>query len=453
MKRLFPFIFGIFFFGSILAKTQAAELPIFYLTDLEGSWTRLQAFYEKSGAFDKDVNGQYHLKPHVRFVYGGDAHDRFLGDLRVVRDLVRLKEETPGLVTLIAGNREIVKMRIWLELFATHFPQAIRGYPADVIQSWTTGGAQDRAVDRLKFILEKTMGAPQAFQLRAKELDEMDLAHDDNSVVASYLFSFRPSGEFRKLLKYSQLAEIFGPNLFVHSSITKENIGLIPGQPVRERNVRIWKNRLNDWYQTQISEWEQAVDREKAWSGIGDRPANDLILYPLPAPGQKIKQDNVVTGRNIDDHNNLVLPDPEVIKILTEQGIHRLIGGHTPSGHAACIARTVDGSFESIVADNSYCKNENVVSVVRIKNLKLRVTGEFNPVPEKNIFIPISATTEIFKPSFIGQKFPDDQSLIIGMTPEGQFVSFRMQNYKNQYDIQTTDAVCKRLIAHTGSSE
>jgi hypothetical protein len=56
------------------------------------------------------------LRDNCHLVYGGDVCDRGAGDLRVIRDIVALKERYPDRVHVILGNRDINKLRLPFEL-------------------------------------------------------------------------------------------------------------------------------------------------------------------------------------------------------------------------------------------------------------------------------------------------------------------------------------------------
>lgn len=56
------------------------------------------------------------LREGCHLVYGGDVCDRGPGDLRVMRDILMLKESYPDRVHIILGNRDINKLRLPFEL-------------------------------------------------------------------------------------------------------------------------------------------------------------------------------------------------------------------------------------------------------------------------------------------------------------------------------------------------
>lgn len=62
------------------------------------------------------------LRDGCEFVYGGDAVDKGIGDLRFVRAMLGLKHRYPDRVHLIVGNRDCNKLRLATELS----PEALR---------------------------------------------------------------------------------------------------------------------------------------------------------------------------------------------------------------------------------------------------------------------------------------------------------------------------------------
>ena len=106
MTRILTAALSLFsFFTPLLAR----ELSIAYITDIEGSREKLHSFLSSHDLFFRGKDGKYHLAPKAHFVCGGDVTDRFIGDLTVVDELLRLKSEAPKRVHLLAGNRDMNK--------------------------------------------------------------------------------------------------------------------------------------------------------------------------------------------------------------------------------------------------------------------------------------------------------------------------------------------------------
>mmetsp|Transcript_49899 Transcript_49899/g.108943 ORF Transcript_49899/g.108943 Transcript_49899/m.108943 type:complete len:111 (-) Transcript_49899:1069-1401(-) len=74
-----------------------------FATDIEGNFDWWRRFCDHSEAID--VQGFPFVKPGHIFVFGGDLFDRGPGDLRLGKELVRMKDAQPGQVVLLMGNR------------------------------------------------------------------------------------------------------------------------------------------------------------------------------------------------------------------------------------------------------------------------------------------------------------------------------------------------------------
>ena len=252
-----------------------------------------------------DNNNDYDNHPHPMLVCGGDMWDKGGGDLYVTRQLLSLQERYgKDHVHFILGNRDINKMRILQELGIETKEQGddndddgsssssskrsnalpfhggvywLKGSglvgDTDLIakaQSILTDEKQhttkhddddnseenllpekyaqvmvpsSSAADRLKWMLKKTMGSPDAFELRRSELKDEKLFreryHDeknqktknrndekkevqitDEDVVASYKSSTHPiHGAMGRYLSQGKLALCLGGAMFLHGSL------------------------------------------------------------------------------------------------------------------------------------------------------------------------------------------------------------------------------------------
>src|SRR5687768_5160073 len=138
--------------------TPPPEGAVAYLTDAEGIWPKLASFVEGNPYVAFDAEGRLVVAPGAVFVFGGDAIDRGPSSRRVAAALLELKRRQPGQVFLLAGNRDINKLRLWREL---------RGYPPRRAPPEVAGGPRPAL---LKWIFENTMGARGAFEFRREEL-------------------------------------------------------------------------------------------------------------------------------------------------------------------------------------------------------------------------------------------------------------------------------------------
>jgi hypothetical protein len=354
-------------------KAQANPI-VAYITDLEGSRTRFEQFMRQSAAFELGPDGKYHLRKNAHFVFGGDAPDRYLGSRWVVSELVRLKQESPNRVALILGNRDINKMRLTSELSPAALRQPAIKLHFTKEEEWKKHLYPESRAERLKYIFANTMGSPNAFELRGRELykdPKMPYSSTMNDEIAeSFLRDLGPGGVFRRFLELGQLAHRIENTLFLHGGITEENFGaVLSGQIESTSN---WIISLNQWLQTGVETWEQKGGPQ--WNGIDPRPEQPWFDYILSKPGRNGNPESVVAGRSNDHLNNPRLPSKAIIEKLLSEGIERIVVGHSPTGDFAVVLRSTDDRFELVSADNSYATNENFATIVHFKGDKLRQT-------------------------------------------------------------------------------
>lgn len=311
---------------------------IAYVTDVEGRWDKLVAFADENPCVRLDGD-RLVLADGAVLVFGGDAVDRGPAGRRIVRALRRAVEEYGERIVVLAGNRDINKLRLRWEL---------RGKP----RAGAPVGAS--LPDLLRWTLEKTMGAPKAFEHRRTELGGVT----DDAVVASFLED--ADGDMRTHLGLCRLAWRSGSTLFLHGGATVENIGVVPGR-AQAVDVDAWIASLNGFLHDELA----AFDR-------GETPA-DLIAYQAPLPGTAMNQTSVVYARPTDETANPHLPDDAVVAWLAASGVTRLVVGHTPQGDTPAVLRGDDG-FELVLADDSYGRVESG-SQVLIEEDCVRVRG------------------------------------------------------------------------------
>ena len=230
-------------------------------------------------------------------VFGGDVCDKGGNDLYVIRQLLSLKRRYGNRVHFIMGNRDINKMRILQELGINSSSSSsssgsssgssdtssqekmpphgginwfrgtgLQGDPQLIHKYYTSTSAQenddkgnddeilvksdlakilvsDVPAERLKWILRKTMGSPDAFEFRRNELKEekefvirYTLTDDryssasannhnhnhvsDEEVVESYRNSCHPiHGVMGEYLSEGRLCLMIGGAMFVHGSL------------------------------------------------------------------------------------------------------------------------------------------------------------------------------------------------------------------------------------------
>ena len=294
--------------------TSRSDHPVAYLTDVEGLWEKLASFCQDNPHVHLDAGGRLVVRPGATFVYGGDAVDRGPDGLRVVRTLLEARQRQPAQVVLLAGNRDINKLRLLRELNGyplARTPADVRTAPRPVLLRW---------------IFENTMGARGAFEFRRAELERTGGPVSEEDVVDSFLADVRPGGALRDYLSACQLAYRTGNTLFVHGGVHERSLEVVPTGE-RVEGVDAWVEALNHWYREQL-----AAFREGRLDKDGTPAWEPLIAYQAPTPGERINLASVVYGRMADPLNHPGLPSPALIETLARSGIHRVVVGHTPSG-------------------------------------------------------------------------------------------------------------------------
>lgn len=380
----------------------APSLPrIAYVTDLEGQWERFVGFVEANP--DVRLEGEtLVLADGVVFVFGGDAVDRGPWSRRLVRVLLEAKERYGERVVLLAGNRDVNKLRLVREL---------GGFMPERVPLEHRG---DRPT-LLRWIFEHTMGAADAFAHRVSELRAEGEPHDDETVVESFLRDLEPDGLHARYLSVCQLAHRHGPTLFLHGGLTEESLGYVPGAE-RIASVDAWVEALNAFYRGQLERF-----RGRSVSDLANPPWADVVAYQAPFPGKRVNPRSVVYGRLADELNNSFLPSPGVIAALRAEGIGRLILGHTPSGDTPSLLRTE--AFELVVADNSRGRVATGSSVALVDEALL-VRGR--AVLDSGEVVDLEAESKLdTPPSDLGLRTRDTGSLVKGRAADGRFLLYR----------------------------
>jgi hypothetical protein len=316
-----------------------SDHPVAYLSDVEGIWEKLTSFCRNNPHVDLDEAGErLVVRPGSTFVYGGDAIDRGPDGRRVVRTLLDAWRRQPSQVVLLAGNRDINKLRLVREL---------RGHPLARTPSEVREGPRPAL---LRWIFENTMGARGAFEFRRAELARTGEPVSEEDVVDSFLEDLGPGGALRDYLSACQLVHRIGNTLFVHGGVHEDSLGAVPSGS-RVEGVDAWGEALNGWYREQLEAFT-----EGRLDARGTPLWEPLIAYQAPTPGKRINTASVVYGRMADERNHPGLPSRALIETLARSGIHRVVVGHTPSGDCPSLLR--EEAFELICADNSYGRVE-----------------------------------------------------------------------------------------------
>lgn len=405
--------------------------PVAVLSDIEGSARKLELFCQRHPAFARGDDGFFHLAPGAVFVHGGDVPDRFEGSQRAVAELLRLAAEAAGRVVLIAGNRDLNKLRLpaELSLCGLSAPPPVK---VDDWKAWLARHpAEYPAAARLRWILARTMGAPDGFELRRRELAARGEPADDPAVTASYLTELGPGGPFRALLNRSTLLARRGNSVFAHAGLTDENIGVVPGEPERARDLDEWIVRLDRWYRVQLALWERDAGE---WSGRGPRPGEALIRYAEPVPGRPANAGSVVYCRSVDAQGKIALPGPATVHFLLASGVRRLVIGHTPSGELPVVLRTPDDAFEVVVADTSRAGEMENPALISLEGPDLDTVSVQGQVTLAGRRTPVAFRSRIGHVSPLG-KATSDGAVVVGPAPGGLLTYQLAPGWKVVYDV------------------
>jgi len=292
---------------------------ISYVTDVEGNLD----YFHKAIRFSSEVdlkNGQLHFYDDKGlFCYGGDVCDHGVGDIRISSMLLNFKMRYPDRVFLVAGNRDLNKMRFLEELDMNNTP-----------------------VEKVQYILRETMGAPEAFKYRKMELNEIEGDVSDFQVAQSFKNSVEPGGFMFEYLQQAQLAVTIENSLFIHGAIPANGVGFVPGLQSRITCPNEWVYEINRFYNSQLN----------------DSYATGVIEYGRPGgcSGKGIVYNDWLT-------KNDTMPEPipeNVNSFLVSGGIHRVVTGHRPHGDSPTIIKgekmlvvTADTSYSDKNADDN----------------------------------------------------------------------------------------------------
>jgi hypothetical protein len=342
-----------------------------YITDIEGDLKFFKTQIKKSQVVRFATHDENSLEfvskdPSELFVFGGDVCDRG-EDITIVNMLVKLKEEYPDRVILIVGNRDANKTRFSNEL--PLLPCEVLDDDIDAVVKPEYGSKSYREyldgvrhgeerlkntpINRLKWILACTMGAPLAFECRRKELMRLkDSEISEEEVYSSFRESVEPGGFMRKYLAQAQIAAVIGDTLIVHGGVSSTNVGKVPNNFVAfERdllnsaavfrfekpdfltfnNVQEWTIELNRWYKSAIKRWVSNAHTLQSYHYSNFAPASPLQHTAFEL-GSFFKGQLPVTGNFLKEGITPWPTTEDVTSFLNKGGVNRLLVGHQPNG-------------------------------------------------------------------------------------------------------------------------
>lgn len=411
-----------------------------HVTDVEGKWDKIADFARDNPAVSLEGD-RLILADGASFVFGGDAIDRGPWSRRVVATLLDAKERYGERVVLLAGNRDINKMRLARELTG-HPPKRT---PPEIV-------AQGR-VALLRWIFQNTMGAKDAFEMRRAELaneaspgqrsaedpraaDDRKRTVSDEDVVQSFLDDVQPDGALARYLAACQLAHRVDLTLFVHGAVTEENWGTVPGAPHRTPSTDEWVASLNAFYRAQIEAF-----RDRRLGAHGEPLWAPIVDYQAPLAGTRLHQGSVVYGRPADPLGNPSLPPRAVMEQLQRDGIGRVVVGHTPSGDAPTVL--VDDGFQLVIADNSYSRVERGNQLL-IDGAWLRARGlcKLDDGAEHAVICELA---DLSARGPIGLRDISTGRLVKGRLVSGDLLAFRFREAFTAEQIALTEEEAARL--------
>lgn len=336
------------------------------------------------------------------FVYGGDTVDKRDSDRLIVKKLNQFKKKYPHRVFLVLGNRDINKLRIYVELDKDHANTSRLPRPFDVSKvcywdknvycgddeenlpknsypSWLKkqGDTTHCWLNMLKWTLECTMGAPAAFDYRrqemARENDVEKSVITDQEIYDDFFGSVDPNGNDPWMLEYimnGQIAARVANTIFVHGALSSTNLRQLPtGCSGPTDTLNGWLHSLNSWARKLVVDFQKNPKKMKK-----ERTLGPLLDYGLPCVSDDVswvvpdfhhKGKSVVVANWLINGNPEPLPD-EVYTFLAENKVD-IVTGHQPHGDCPMIivGNGGDPALEEghahmpvvISADTSYSDN------------------------------------------------------------------------------------------------
>lgn len=372
------------------ASTSSTRLISFF-TDIEGDRDYLKRYVDKSKVLHwrtkpDGTEAMDFIRPEGEdmVVFGGDIWDQGGHDLWCLSQLLDFRRRYPDRFYCILGNRDINKMRLASELHLDEYPGVFwkkgSNEPGD-----PNGKAMvfENRADRLKHILQTSMGSPRAFEYRRQELQELhpDKLIDDNDVVESYQDHCDPqNGSLINYIEGSKLLARVGEVAFLHGALPVNKItdwgNLTVVMPWLEHGVSAndigvktvddWINALDAFVKKEVKRFREH-GKSSAWieNGGYDGLYGGLIQYGMGFLPDRTPNPTLVYNRwgsrsFAHDEDPRKFWDDEQTEATKEffrkTGIKVICCGHQPNGEMPNTIRVdVDGEPHWILCcDTSY---------------------------------------------------------------------------------------------------
>lgn len=406
--------------------TSKSSFRLGYVTDVEGNIDYFVRYVAQSKVlqishydqkslvldFQSPINGD----GETYFVYGGDAVDKGPGDIRLVRALVDLKRRYPSRVYLLVGNRDLNKLRFTAELSDADMARPLSEIPPPhwdpkapslleylerkLVLLETSGEkismeALNNRVNRLKYLLEHTLGCPRTFDFRRQELAMLrDISPSnvlDDEVIESFLQEVEsPEGSLRQYLECSNVAVVIGNTLFCHGAVDQNTMKFVPQPDTKFENppskpppaamidnVHEWVDALNDYLRKGLDDYQRRpyFNKDRTSRGgeslmaLQNRPAmwGRSIISNCYGDGGCITTDYAADIRNDPERISMEATDPLVFEKvssdprdpvvsgwLRKDGIRRVVVGHKPTGDCPAVLSASYTGVEIVSADTSF---------------------------------------------------------------------------------------------------
>jgi len=394
-----------------------------FLTDTEGRWSKLAEFADRNPMVRLDGD-RIDVDAGAVFVFGGDAIDRGPDGQRLIAALSDAKRRDPERVVLLAGNRDLNKLRLIGEVAPApadrrphpRAPEAVARGPRSNLVRWT---------------LAETMNAGAAFEHRRAELAAAGAPCGDDAVADSFVAEVLPGGALLAYLGMCQLGWRAGDVLVVHGAVSAANWGRVPGDDRAGDDLDGWIARLNAF-----------CARSVAAAAAGDVDGfADLVRYQAPWPGLKVNPHSVVYGRPTDAWGNAMIPD--VADRLADAGVAWLLLGHTPSGDAPVIVAAP--RLTTVFADTSYSRLE-AGSQVLVDGDVLRVRARARL--DHGAEVAVEFAFDPRDPGPIGRRYPATRALAIAPCGDGSFLTWlALAGYAHAQRVEAAPAAGTAVLA------